>query len=122
MQARVERRADRIDALEARSLELLPKLLVHQLDGLPKLLAGRGGPVRAQAVHIVQDVQQPADQCGLGAIGQLRALAGDSLAVVVIFRGQPEVSVPRFLELVLEPADCLARGLDRKPSTAELRL
>ena len=51
---------------------------------------------------------------GLGPVGQLVALAGDALAIVVEFGREPEMLIARLLELTFQPPDGLPFGLHRK--------
>ena len=110
--------ADRIDPLESGGLEFLPAASCP-----PASTASRSastGSVRpsvgGEAVHVVEDVEQPAHQGGLRPVGQLAALPRDPLAVVVELGGEPEVPVAGLLQLVLEAADGLDSRLDRQPA------
>ena len=113
VQAGIERSAHRVDALQTGGLKLLAELPVHQVHGLPQRLRRRRSAVGVQAVHVIEHLQQADHQRRLRALGELVPLPRDPLAIVVVLRGQPEMAVPLFVELLFQTTHGLLGRLHR---------
>ena len=119
MQAGVERRADRVDPLEARALELLPELLVDQLDRLRGALDRRRSPSSAvsRSRSSSTSSSRPTRAAWARSV-ELAALARDALAVVVELGGEPEVPVALLARAGLRAAGWPRLGLHGQAAAA----
>ena len=112
MEARIERGAQRLDALHAEALQLREELLPHHLDALQKRLRrlaarlsrawSRGLPRRVdRAIEVVDDFDQAHQHVAPAALGVLRQLLAHPRAGVLEFLRRLAVLPQVFLRLLL---------------------
>ncbi len=104
MQTRVEWLSGGVDTFEAGRFELLAQLAVDEDQRLvDDVVRRRGGPTGHDPVEVIEDIEQPDGQRGLGAVGNLITLARYPLAEVVELGGEPELTVTGLSQLTFKP-------------------